>query len=115
MDSKELYDKIMNIDPKIRFTTIANKDGRIEHTGHREGVSNVLTSEESKKSLQQAIDSWNARNILSEKIGEGKYVLAEYGKIKRITIPMGKDHLIYLTADVDSDHTKIIDGTLKLL
>ena len=43
MDSKELYGKIMEIDPKIRFTTIASIDGKIEHTGHREGVSNVLT------------------------------------------------------------------------
>ena len=115
MDSKELYGKIMEIDPKIRFTTITGKDGKIEYTGHREGVSNVLTPDESKKSLQQAVNSWNARNDLSDKIGEGKYVLAEYSKIKRITIPMGSEHLIYLTTDVDADHTKIIDGTLKLL
>ncbi|MCH6586299.1 MAG: hypothetical protein IH792_04655 [Thaumarchaeota archaeon] len=115
MDHKALYDKIMDIDSQIRFATIANKDGKIEHTGHREGVTNVLTSDESKKSLQRAIDSWSARNDLSDKIGEGKYVLAEYGKIKRITIPMGKEHLIYLTTDVKADHTKIIDETLKLL
>ncbi len=115
MDHKALYDKIMDIDSQIRFATIANKDGKIEHTGHREGVTNVLTSDESKKSLQRAIDSWSARNDLSDKIGEGKYVLAEYGKIKRITIPMGKEHLVYLTTDVKADHTKIIDETLKLL
>jgi len=52
MDPKELYDKIMSIDPQIRFATIANKDGKIEHTGHREGVTNVLTSDESKKILK---------------------------------------------------------------
>ena len=115
MDNKALYDKIMDIDSQIIFATIANKDGKIEHTGHREGVTNVLTSDESKKSLQRAIDSWSARNDLSDKIGEGKYVVAEYGKIKRITIPMGKEHLIYLTTDVKADHTKIIDETLKLL
>jgi len=115
LDHKALYDKIMDIDSQIRFATIANKDGKIEHTGHREGVTNVLTSDESKKSLQRAIDSWSARNDLSDKIGEGKYVMAEYGKIKRITIPMGKEHLIYLTTDVKADHTKIIDETLKLL
>jgi len=115
MDAKELYDKIMSIDPQIRFATIANKDGKIEHTGHREGVTNVLTPDESKKSLQRAIDSWNARNDLSDKIGEGKYVLAEYAKIKRVTIPYGGDHLIYLTTDVQADHTKIIAETLKLL
>lgn len=115
MDAKELYDKIMGIDPQIRFATIANKDGKIEHTGHREGVTNVLTPDESKKSLQRAIDSWNARNDLSDKIGEGKYVLAEYAKIKRVTIPYGGDHIIYLTTDVQADHTKIIAETLKLL
>lgn len=42
----------MDIDPQIRYATIANKDGKIEQTGHREGVTNVLTSDESKKSLQ---------------------------------------------------------------
>ena len=115
MDPKALYDKIMSIDSQIRFATIANKEGKIEHTGHREGVVNVLTPGESKQSLQRAIDSWNARSELSEKIGEGRYVLAEYAKIKRMTIPIGKEHLIYLTTDVDADHTKIIDETLKLL
>ena len=115
MDAKELYGKIMGIDPQIRFATIASKDGKIEHTGHREGVTNVLTPDESKKSLQRAIDSWNARNDLSDKIGEGKYVLAEYAKIKRITIPYGGEHLVYLTTDVQADHTKIIAETLKLL
>jgi hypothetical protein len=115
MDSNALYDQIMNIDPQIRFATIASINGEIEYTGHREGVTNVLSSDESKKSLQRAIDSWNARSDLSDKIGEGKYVLAEYAKIKRITIPIGKEHLIYLTTDVNADHSKIIDETLKLL
>ena len=115
MDSNALYDQIMNIDNQIRFATIVNLDGKIERTGHREGVTNALSSEESKKSLQRAIDSWNARSDLSDKIGEGKYVLAEYANIKRITIPMGKEHLIYLTTDVKADHTKIINETLKLL
>ena len=115
MDSNILYDRIMDIDPQIRFATIADKDGKIERTGHREGVVNVLTPGESMQSLQRAIDSWNARSDISDKIGKGKYVLAEYDKIKRITIPMGKDHLIYLTTDVKADHAKIIDETLKLL
>ena len=115
MDSNALYDKIMDIDPKIRFATIADKHGEIEHTGHRQGVTNILTPDESKKSLLRAVDSWHARNDLSEKIGKGKYVLAEYDKIKRITIPMGDDHLIYLTTDVSADHAKIIDKTLELL
>ncbi len=114
MDYKAVYDKIMNIDSKIRFATICDMNGKIEHTGHREGATNVLTADESKNSLQMAVNSWKSRNDLSAKIGEGNYVLAAYGKIKRITIPLDSEHMIYLTTEVDADHTKIIDETLKL-
>lgn len=114
MDYKATYDAIMNIDSKIRFATICDMNGKIEQTGHREGAANVLTTDESKNSLQMAVNSWKSRNDLSEKIGEGNYVFAAYDKIKRITIPLDKEHLIYLTTEVDADHTKIIDETLKL-
>ena len=114
MDYKAMYDKIMNIDSKNRFATICDMNGKIEHTGHREGATNVLTADESKNSLQMAVTAWKSRNNLSAKIGAGNYVLAAYDKIKRITIPLDGEHLIYLTTEVDADHTKIIDATLKL-
>jgi hypothetical protein len=34
-----------------------------------------------------ALDSWKKRTKLAPSIGKGKYVLAEYEKVKRITIP----------------------------
>jgi hypothetical protein len=36
-----------------------------------------------------AMDSWKVREGLSDKIGRGMYVLAEYEKIKRLTMPFG--------------------------
>jgi hypothetical protein len=49
------------------------------------------------------------------KIGKGKYVLAEYEKIKRITMPLGDEHL-YITTEPEADHSRIIERvrTLKL-
>jgi hypothetical protein len=41
-------------------------------------------------------------------------VLAEYEKIKRITMPLGDDHVLYITTEVDSDHAGIIDKVRKL-
>lgn len=38
MNYKGLYDKIMKIDPKIRFATISNMNGKIMVSGHRKGV-----------------------------------------------------------------------------
>jgi len=114
MNHKRLYEKVMKIDPKIRFATICNMDGKIMMSGHRKGVKNLLNRKESRMSLQQAVKIWKMRNKLAPKIGKGKYVLAEYGRIKRITVPLGKRHLLYVTTGVTANHAKIIERVRKL-
>ncbi|MGC1930490.1 MAG: hypothetical protein WA667_16085, partial [Candidatus Nitrosopolaris sp.] len=47
-------------------------------------------------------------------IGKGMYVLAEYEKIKRITMPFGDDLLLYLTTEVEADHLTIYDRIRSL-
>lgn len=102
------------MDKHIRYATIFDMDGTIKYSGHRDDVSSLLTPEESKKSLQQAISAWKSRNEYVDKIGKGKYVLAAYEKIKRITVPLDDEHLIYITTEADADHDKIIKKTLDM-
>ena len=111
---KQHYVDIINIDPKIRLVTICDTDGNIMYSRHRQGVKNLLTNEESKKSLELAMNSWKARSELWHKIGKGKYVLAEYEKIKRITMPFGDSLLLYVTTEVEADHSKILGRIRKL-
>ena len=113
-DYEDLYQNILKVDKKIRYATIFDMAGTIKYSGHRKDVSSLLTPVESKKSLQQAINAWKSRNEFAEKIGKGKYVLAVYDKIKRITLPLDDEHLIYITAEADADHDKIIKKTLDL-
>lgn len=101
MNYQYIHSTIMKLDPNIRKVTICDSDGKIMFSDHRPGVSNLLSPEESKKSLEMAINAWKTRNELAAKIGKGKYVLAEYEKIKRITLPLG-------------DHVKILDGISKV-
>lgn len=114
MDYKRIYDDIMNIDPRIRLVTICDNDGKIMCSVHRESVKNLLTPEESKKSLELAVNSWKIRSGLEPKIGKGKYVLAEYEKIKRITMPLDDKHLLYVTTEVECDHSALIDRIQRL-
>jgi plasmid stability protein len=119
MDYRKLYQDIMKLDPKIRLVTICDIDGRVMYSEHREGLRNLLTPEESKKSLELAINAWKTRSQLATKIGKGKYVLAEYEKIKRITMPLGHDiddnHLLYITTEPEADHSNIIHGIGELV
>ena len=111
---KQHYKDIMNIDPKIRLVTICDTNGNIIFYRHRQGVQNLLTKDESKKSLEMAMAAWKVRSELSDKIGKGMYVLAEYEKIKRITMPFGDDFLLYLTTEVEVDHSSIYDRIRSL-
>ena len=110
IDYEKMYEDIMKIDEGIRLVTICDSNGRAVYSEHREGVKNLLTPEESKESLELAVNSWKTRTKLAPKIGKGKFVLAEYEKIKRITMPLGDDdhHLLYITTEVQVDHSNII-------
>ena len=106
---KQHYKDIVNIDPNIRLVTICDVEGKMMYSRHRQGVKNLLSSEESKESLEMAMTAWKIRTKLAPKIGKGKYVLAEYEKIKRITIPLGDNHLLYITTEPEADHSNIIN------
>jgi hypothetical protein len=41
--------------------------------------------------------------------------MAEYEKIKRITVPLDNDHLLLVTTEVQADHPDIIAKVLKLI
>jgi hypothetical protein len=74
----------------------------------------MLSPEENQKSLDQAVIAWKNRNEFANKIGRGMYVLAVYEKIKRITMPLDDEHLLYITMEVNANHDKIIEKALKL-
>jgi hypothetical protein len=114
MDYQKLQADVMRIDPKIRLVTICDINGKVMSSDHRQGVKNLLSPEESKESLELAVNSWKIRSKLAPKIGKGKYVLAEYEKIKRITMPLGDDHILYVTTEPEADHSNIINRVLSL-
>jgi hypothetical protein len=111
---KQHYNDIVNIDPNIRLITICNSEGKTMYSRHRQGVKNLLTPEESKRSLEMAMMGWKVRSDLSRKIGKGRYVVAEYERIKRITMPFGEDYLLYLTTEAEADHLDIINRIRRL-
>lgn len=116
IDYEQIYEDIIKIDPMIRLVTICDSNGRVMYSEHRPGIKNLLTPEESKESLDLAVNSWRTRTKLATKIGRGRYVLAEYEKIKRITMPLGDDdhHLLYITTEVNADHSNIIQSISQI-
>jgi hypothetical protein len=116
MDYGKLCKEILSVDPKVRYAGVCDDTGETKYGGQREGVKNLLSSEETKKSNLQALARWALRNTLSPKIGKGRYAMAEYEKIKRITIPLeDNNHLVLITTEVDVNHDRIIDHVMKFI
>jgi hypothetical protein len=115
MDYGKLCKDILNLDPKIRYAGICDNTGETKFGGQRQGVQNLLSLEETKRSNLQALARWALRNSLSPKIGKGKYAIAEYEKLKRITVPLENNHLLLITTEVEANHQKIIDNVLQLV
>jgi hypothetical protein len=115
MDYDKLCKDILDLDSKVRFAGVCDESGEIRFGGQREGVKNLLSPDETKKSNLQAMARWGLRNSLAPKVGRGKYAMAEYEKIKRITFPLGPEHLLLVTTEVDAQHVNVIDRILKRL
>jgi hypothetical protein len=115
MDYDNLCKEILELDVNIRFAGVCDDTGQIRYGGQRQGVNNLLSSEETKRSNLQALARWSLRNSLAPKIGNGRYAMAEYEKIKRITFPLENFHLLLITTEVQADHGKIIDKVLDMI
>ena len=111
MDFNRLCKDILGLESKIRFAGVCDDSGEIKYGGQREGIITLLSADETKRSNLQALARWALRNSLSPKVGKGRYVMAEYEKIKRITFPLEGDHLLLVTTEVDADHNKILKET----
>jgi hypothetical protein len=115
MDYSNLCKDILELDQNIRFAGVSDDTGEIRFGGQRQGISNLLSSEETKRSNLQALARWSLRNSLAPKIGKGRYAMAEYEKIKRITFPLEDYHLLLITTEVNADHGKIISKVLDMI
>ena len=114
MQVATLAEKIIKMSPSIRYVSIASLNGKLLFSAHRRTVKTTLSKSESKQSLLMAARAWKTRKSLAKKIGRCKYVVAEYDRVKRITLPAGKNHLLYVTTDPKANHSRIIQRIRKI-
>ena len=123
MNFEQLLQKVMDSDINIRHSIVANLDGNVEAVNHRDGVTNYLSEDETAASLKRAARAWKARKVLKPKIGDGKYAVAAFEKLTRITFPLGKNHLLFVSLGTDQVRTdfnqagqqQIIEHVLNIL
>lgn len=108
MEVQAAAEKLLKLSPSVRVVTVCDLNGKLVFSVHSKRVRVVLNTKESKDSLKNAARMWKARRALARKLGRCKYVVAEYDTVKRITMPAGRNHLLYVTTTAAFDHNKVI-------
>ena len=115
MPFEKLLEQIMDTDKHIRYTTVCDMEGNEVQTRIRDGVTPLLNEDETKETLSYAVNAWKSRNKFAPKIGKGKYVLAVYENLRRLTLPLGSNHMLLVTWGTDGGQADIIERIQNML
>jgi hypothetical protein len=115
LDFDKLYVDVMKIDSAIRYAVIQNNTGEKICGGFRDNINPILNDDELKMMHYYASQRWETRKNIEHKLGNTKYAMAEYDKLKRITFPINKKYMLLLTTEIDADHANVIDKVLELI
>ena len=80
----------------------------------REGLQSLLSDEETLNSIIDTFSKWRTRQGLAKKLGEPLYAMAEYEKVKRITMPINDDGLILVSAEPSVNHETVTKEILSI-
>ena len=108
MEIEKAVEKILKVSPSVRVVTICDLKGKLIFSEHAKRVKILVSKKQSLASLKAAAYDWRQRKKLMKTLGACKYVVAEYNNIKRIVIPAGKNHIMYVTTTASLDHNKVI-------
>ena len=109
---EEICGDILNLSPKIRFVEIIYKDKTF--TKIRPELDVFLTAKETEESIEGALVRWETRRKLADKLGEPVYAMAQYKKVKRITIPINHDGLILVSMDSTGFHEVLLKEIIEI-
>ena len=108
MEIQEAAEKILKVSPSVRVVSVSDLKGKLVYSARSKKVNILVSKQQSLASLKAAANDWKQRKKLLRSLGPCKYVVAEYDKVKRIVLPAGKNHILYITTTASFDHSKVV-------
>ena len=109
----KLVSMILEANKNVRYACICDSDGKILWNSRRNDVQSLISLEDTKDSLKRALENWKERDKLTAKIGRGRYAVVDYEKLKRVTVPLRNNHLLYV--HVEGDKPEYIGDIMKIV
>jgi hypothetical protein len=101
---------IIELDKNIRFAGIASMDGEMIVTKYREGLTPLLTKQETSESVIHSLSRMKNRRMMEDKLGKTIFSITFYEKVKRMAMPIGEkgEYMLLVSFDLGANHEPII-------
>jgi hypothetical protein len=100
--AEEFAKNILTIDPKIRFAGLIERSGYLFAGGFREGVNHYLKRSNAELSLSQSAHIVYLREKFLTELGNLKYIVYYYDKVKLFSMPVKQHILVFSTESTAS-------------
>ena len=104
--------KIIFLDKSIRFVGLVNKSGVLIASAYREGLTPIMTREETLQYAIQAVTRALLREDFAAKLGESEYSITKYLRLIRALIPFEYENnklFVLLSFDIGSNPVQVIE------
>ena len=115
MNYDEICNALLRANETVRFVGVLGRNGDLVAGGHNPNVENLLAPDEVKMSLHYAAKRWETRRNMSHRVGNAKYSITEYDKVKQISIPLSDTELLLISIDTKTDFKEFLDSVNKIL
>lgn len=109
-----LCDRIIKLDPNIRFVGIVNSRGEVIEGGFQQGVEPLLNETEEQQMYIQSL--WNLTTLesYSDRLGRVRYSITEHEKVTLMTFPFGTG-ILCLSVTPKTNAAKIRDKVAQAI
>ncbi len=112
-DEGKLVSMMLEANKNVRYACICDSEGKILWNSRRKDIESMITLDDTKVSLKRALEHWKERDELSGKIGRGRFEIVDHEKLKRITVPLANNHLLYI--HVEGNKPEYMGDILKIV
>jgi len=112
-DEGRLVSMMLEANKNVRYACICDSEGKILWNSRRNDIQSMLSLEETRASVKAACEHWRNRDKLVEKIGKGRFAVVDYEKLKRVTVPLKNNHLLYM--HVEAHEREYIGDVLNII
>jgi len=107
MEQREsVCDKVIKLDPTIRFVVAVTDNGRPLASRIRDGLVPMMDEKDSEVVLTEAALIARMHRDFDTKLGKVNYILIKREKIAILVFSLGQD-ILYVSCDLDSNLSRI--------